>query len=65
MSYLDLSIEKMHEAIINEKVTPEELVKESLQRAKDYQGEYNSFVTITEKEALGELTKIENKDSYL
>ena len=65
MSYLDLSIEEMHEAIINEKVTPEELVKESLQRAKDYQREYNSFVTITEKEALGELNKIENKDSYL
>ena len=29
MSYLDLSIEEMHEAIINGKVTPEELVKES------------------------------------
>ena len=65
MSYLDLSIEEMHEAIINGKVTPEELVKESLQRAKDYQKEYNSFVTITEKEALDEVTKIDNNDSYL
>ena len=65
MSYLDLSIDKMHEAIINGKVTPEELVKESLQRAKDYQKDYNSFVTITEKEALDGLTKIDNIDSYL
>jgi len=65
MSYLDLSIEEMHDAIINGKVTPKELVTESIERAKKYQEDYNSFVTITEDVALNNVNDINNKESYL
>ena len=50
MSYLDLSIEAIHQALIKKEVTPLELTKEALKRAKE--DTHNSFETILEKEAL-------------
>ena len=50
MSYLDLSIVEMHEAIISGKVTPLELVTEAISRAKADNN--NAFEYICEKEAL-------------
>ena len=46
MSYMDKSIEEIHEALKSGKVTSEDLVKESLEKAHKHQDEYNSFVTI-------------------
>ena len=60
MSYLDLSISEMKKAIDEGKVTPEALAKESFERAHKYQKDINSFVTLTEKNALNQL---ENLDS--
>lgn len=50
MSYLDLSIVEMHDAILNGKVTPLELVTEAIARAKSDNN--NAFEYICEKEAL-------------
>ena len=33
MNYLDLTIKEIHEALVNKKVTPLELVSEALKRA--------------------------------
>ena len=46
MNYLDKSIKEIHYALKNGDVTSDELVKESLRRAKLYQDDLNSFVTI-------------------
>ena len=46
MSYLDKSIEEIHECLKEGKVTSKELIEESLKRAHDTQEELNSFVTI-------------------
>ena len=50
MSYLDLTIKEMHEALVNKKVTPLELTKEAIARAKNDNN--NAFETILEDEAL-------------
>lgn len=65
MNYLDCSIEEMHQAIKEGKVTPEDLVKEALQRAKESQPELNAFVTITEQAALDAVKNLEPSDSPL
>ena len=46
MEYMSKSIEEIHEALKSGKVTSDELVKESLEKAHKNQDEYNSFVTI-------------------
>ena len=46
MSYLDLTILEIHDALINDKVAPLELVKEAIQRAKEDTN--NSFEYICE-----------------
>ena len=46
MSYLDKSLEEIHCALKENKVTSKELVEESINRAHKYQKELNSFVTI-------------------
>ena len=46
MTYMDKSIEEIHEALINKKVTSEELVKESLNKSHEVQEKCNAFVTI-------------------
>jgi len=48
MSYLDLSIEEIHNLLKEGKANPEDLVKESLEKAKKLQPLLNAFVTIDE-----------------
>ena len=50
MHYLDLSILDMHQALLDNKVTPLELVQEAIKRAKNSVD--NAFEYICEKEAL-------------
>ena len=56
MSYMDKSIEEIHEALKSGKVTSEDLVKESLEKAHIHQDEYNSFVTIIDDAKATEVT---------
>jgi aspartyl-tRNA(Asn)/glutamyl-tRNA(Gln) amidotransferase subunit A len=65
MSYLDLSILELHEAILRGDVTPLELVKEALNRAKE--DDNNAFEYICEKEALALVSKLDEskKDNLL
>lgn len=63
MSYLDLSIKEIHQALLDKKTTPLELTKEALLRAKA--DECNCFEYICEKEALefaSSLNKIEENN---
>ncbi len=46
MSYMDKSIEEIHEALKNGEVTSGELIKESLEKSHKVQEECNAFVTI-------------------
>lgn len=46
MKYLHLTIDELRMLLDNGKVTSEDLIKESLDKAHEYQTEYNSFVTI-------------------
>lgn len=67
MNILDLSIEEMHLALKEGKVKPSDIVKASLERAKETQGEYNSFVSIIEEalEVAYELDNTFEEDNYL
>ncbi len=60
MSYLDLNIYEIHQALLDGKVTPLELAKEALSRAKADTN--NSFEYISEKEALEAVEALKNKD---
>ena len=46
MSYMDKSIEELHELLVSGKVTSDELVKESLKKSHEVQEKCNDFVTI-------------------
>lgn len=46
MSYMNKSIEELHELLINGKVTSDELVEESIKLSHEVQEKYNAFVTI-------------------
>jgi len=46
MTYMDKSIEELHELLKSGKVTSDELVKESLKKSHDIQEKCNAFVTI-------------------
>ncbi len=59
MSYLDKTLEEISSALKNGEVTSEDLVKESIDRAKKYQEKYNSFVTITEDKALSQVKELD------
>lgn len=50
MNYLDLSIVEIHHALVKKEVTPLELVKEALKRAKENKD--NAFELILEEEAI-------------
>ncbi len=50
MSYLDLSIREIHQALVEKKTTPLELTKEALERAKS--NKENAFEKILEEEAV-------------
>ena len=60
MNYLDLTIKEIHEALLNKKVTPVDLVKEAIKRAKENKD--NAFELIIEEDAIKkaeELSKLE------
>lgn len=64
MSYLDLTIKEIHEALISKKVTPLQLVKEAIERAK--KDNNNAFEFINEEKALKKAeTMIEPNDDLL
>lgn len=50
MNYLDLSLEELHAALVNKKVTPLELTKEALKRA--HENNDNAFEIIVDEQAL-------------
>ena len=52
MSYMNLSIEELHQLLVDGKVTPKELAFEAIERAKKYQPSLNAFVSINELENL-------------
>lgn len=60
MSYLDLSLKDLHEAIINNEVTPLEVTKEALKRA--HEDTNNAFELILDKQALEQVNELVNKD---
>lgn len=43
---LDKSITEIHDALVNNKITSEELIKASLEKSHEIQEKYNAFVTI-------------------
>ena len=65
MNYLDLTIKDIHEALVNKKVTPLELTKEALKRAKEDTN--NAFEYLCEKEAIEIASKLiePEKDNLL
>ena len=46
---LNMSIEEMHASLKEKKIKPSDLVKASIEKAKENQGTYNAFVTILEE----------------
>lgn len=60
MSYLDLTFLEIHKALLANKVTPLELAKEALERAKN--DDNNAFEYISEKEALDAVNNLHNID---
>lgn len=60
MNYLDLTITEIHQALLEGKVTPLELTKEALKRAKEDNN--NAFEYISEKEALDAVNNLKDKD---
>ena len=65
MEYMNKSLTQIHYALIKGEVTPLELVKEALEKAK--KDDNNAFEYICEKEALEAVKKLDesNKDSLL
>ena len=57
MSILDLTLKEIHDALVNNKTTPLELVKEALSRCK--LDNNNAFECILEKEALEAVAKLD------
>ena len=58
MSYISKTIEELRKDLDSNKVTSEELVKESLKMAHEYQKDFNSFVTICDDNANDRLNKL-------
>ena len=65
MNYLDLTIKEMHEALVKKEITPLELAKEAIKRAKADTN--NAFETILEDKAIeiaSELTEPEENNLF-
>ena len=60
MNYLDKTILEIHDALLNNKVSPLELITEAIKRAKE--DDNNAFEYISEKEALELVKELESKD---
>ena len=56
MKYMDKSIEELHELLVNNLVTSEELVQESIARSHEIQEKCNAFVTILDNAQGGVVT---------
>ena len=56
MTYMNKSIREIHEALMNEEVTAEELIREALEKSYQVQDECNSFVTIMDDAKAVEVT---------
>lgn len=56
MSYMDKSIEELHELLKEKKVTSKELIEESLEKSHKLQEECNAFVTILDNANEKEVT---------
>ena len=56
MKYMNKSIEELHELLINNQVTSDELVKESLELSHEIQDKCNAFVTILDDAKGSEVT---------
>ena len=54
--YVNKSIEEIHDALVNGRITSAELVKESLKKAHEVEDECNAFVTILDDAASTEVT---------
>ena len=64
MAYLHLSISELHNKLLNNEVTPLDLVKEAIEKAKSDKN--NAFEYICEKEALEQVSKLDiNKKNNL
>ena len=61
MSYLDLSIEEIHKALVAKQVLPSELVSEAYDRAQKYQKDLNAFVSFR-IQALKEAQNLDGKE---
>ena len=46
MSYMDKTIEEIHEALVKGEVTSKDLIKEALEKSHEVQDKCNAFVTI-------------------
>ena len=56
MKYMNLSIEELHQKLIDKEVNPQELINESLELSKKTQEECNAFVTILDDAKEVEIT---------
>ncbi len=56
MSYMDKSIEQIHNDLKEKKVTSKELIKEAIEKSKELQKKCNAFVTIKEDAKEAEIT---------
>lgn len=64
--YIEKTIEEIRTDLKNGDITSDELVKESLEKAKLYQEELNTFVTITEEYSKTQLKNLDStKDNIL
>src|SRR5574344_458036 len=66
MEFLNKTIEEIDDSLKKHEVTYEELLLESMERAKYYQEQFNSYVTITEEYAKEQLSNLDEiKDNKL
>ena len=65
MKYSENTINNLRNKLNNNKVTSEELFNESINKAKKYQKEYNSFVTIMDKKQKEKSSSILNGIPYV
>lgn len=56
MSYMEKSIEELHEMLVKGEVTSDELVKEALEKSHEVQVKCNAFVTILDEAKGGKVT---------
>ncbi|MBQ1445852.1 MAG: Asp-tRNA(Asn)/Glu-tRNA(Gln) amidotransferase subunit GatA [Solobacterium sp.] len=57
MTYMEKSVEELHELLITGAVTPKELLEEALQKSHEIQEKYNAFITIVDQAEAGEVSE--------